>query len=107
MSFRDDVKYYSSIADDWLADSTKRSALSAFSKRGAYRILFYKKISSFLSAGVPIMKILNAVKTQKERKKNPYKDSEYVVVMEVLEKINAGEKFSEAMKPMVPSQEFL
>ncbi len=107
MSFREDVKYYSGIADDWLADSTKRSALSAFSKRGAYRILFYKKISSFLSAGVPIMKILNAIKTQKERKKNPYKDSEYVVVMEVLGKINAGEKFSEAMKPMVPSQEFL
>lgn len=107
MSFKEEVVYYSGLATDWLAESNARSALSAFRKRGEYRILFYKKISSFLSAGVPIMKILGAIKSQKERKKSPDKDSEYVVVMDILEKINSGEKFSEAIKELIPSQEYL
>lgn len=93
--------------NDYLQNSTKNSALKSFKGSGDSRISFYEKISSFLTAGVPIMKILDAILTQRMKKKKYRGDKDYLVISEILQNMSAGSRFSDALKPMIPPEEFL
>ena len=91
----------------FLDENNRKSALKMFKTSGDVRVKFYGKISSFIAAGVPIMKILSTIERQKAKGKSPDKDPEYVVVTYLLDQINSGEKFSNALKSVVPGEEFL
>lgn len=101
---------FSKIEDNvnnYLQNSAKNSALNGFKKNGDARISFYEKISSFLEAGVPIMKILDAIVSQRMRKKKYKQDKDYLIISEILNNMSSGDRFSDALKAIIPPEEFL
>lgn len=101
---------FSEIEDkvnDFLQNSARNSALKSFKGSGEMRISFYDKISSFLTAGVPIMKILDAIVTQRMRKKKYQQDKDYLIISDILKNMSAGSRFSDALKDMIPAEEYL
>lgn len=93
--------------DNWTTESNKNSHLNLFKKKGLLRISFYGKISSFIAAGVPIMKVLKAISKQKKKKKKPEKSTEFIITEFIIHRMNAGYKFSDAIAPIIPSSEAL
>lgn len=93
--------------DEFLNNMKRRSALKSFRGNGISRISFYEKISSFLAAGVPIMKILDAIVTQKKRKKKYKSNGDYIVMSDIIQKMSSGARFSDALRDLVPAEEYL
>ena len=83
----------------------KKSRLKKFTATGEIRISFFEKLASFTSSGVPVMSILKSIMKQKARNKK--EDPEYHACLFVFSGMNAGLKFSEAIKPLIPSNEYL
>lgn len=83
----------------------KSSKLKKFTGTGEIRISFFEKLASFTSSGVAVMAILKSIMKQKSRGKK--EDPEYHACLFVFTGMSAGKKFSEAIKPLIPSSEYL
>jgi len=101
------LKEYIEDIDASLAQMGVNSQKKNFLKNGEIRASYYTKVSSFISAGVPIMKVLFAIKQQKERRKKPEKDTEYVVTVYLLGRMSEGYGFSDALREIIPGDEYM
>lgn len=93
--------------NDWDAERNRKNLLNKFKKSGDLRVSFYDKVSAFIKAGVPIMKVLKAFERQKKKRKKFEKDAEYQVVNHVINQMNNGINFSKSLEDITPANEFL
>lgn len=93
--------------NNWDFERNRKSLLGSFKSNGDTRISFYDKVSSFIKAGVPIMKVLKAFDRQKKKRKKYEKDPEWQVVNHLITQMNNGYSFSKGLEEIIPANEFL
>lgn len=67
------------------------------------RISLYERMGAFLKAGIPVYDALEAIRSRMEKNK----DMRAKMYLEWLEVMRDGGKFSDAVRPWIPSSEFM